>query len=513
MADVKEDLTGQSRFTWNLFVSWSSQLVLIFSGFVMPRLVDDKIGQVALGIWDFGWAFVNYLTLVGLGMGACFNRYIAKHRAEGNINLLNQVANSVIFVQLIITCLVSICTYCFYLIIPYAFDERLGANIDMAQYVVLFLGFSLAVQMASGSARGLLTGYHRWDIHNALHAAKSVFALCLMVGFLTLTSYGIVGMAFGYLIATVVFEFCRFYAVRIICKEFVFDLQLVSMSTCKEMLVFGIKSMLTNLPPILLLQTLSLLIVSILGPAALAIFSRPIALTKQITTFMTKFTLMLAPTTSSLQGETGNYESIKSLYLTTTKFSFAFSIPALGFLCLFGDQLLKVWMGADYALWPLIVILAVGQLLPMAQDNSIRILMGLNKHGKISLVAFGAVILSFIALLVFSLTLDWSLLIAAILFVVPLNLVYGIYIPYYTCRTIGLSIIDYISKGILSAFILTLPYLFFISLSRYLFSIQEIYFSITSFILAIIVTLIIYYFSLVPAEKRSALQAKIPKLI
>ena len=50
----QEDLTGQNRFGWNLAVSWVSQLVLIFSGFVMPRLVDDKLGQFSLGIWDFG---------------------------------------------------------------------------------------------------------------------------------------------------------------------------------------------------------------------------------------------------------------------------------------------------------------------------------------------------------------------------------------------------------------------------------------------------------------------------
>jgi len=173
----KEDLTGQSRFAWNLMVSWLSQLVLIFSGFVMPRLVDDKIGQAALGIWDFGWAFVGYLTLVGFGMGASFNRYIAQHRAAGEIVLLNRIANSVVLVQLVIASIVAFVTVLFFASLPTYFGHSLAGYISEAQWVILLLGGSLAVQMVSGSARGLLTGYHRWDIHNALHAGSSLFSL------------------------------------------------------------------------------------------------------------------------------------------------------------------------------------------------------------------------------------------------------------------------------------------------------------------------------------------------
>ncbi|WP_413692335.1 MATE family efflux transporter [Psychromonas sp. KJ10-2] len=137
----KADLTGQDRFAWNLMVSWASQLVLIFSGFIMPRLVDDKVGQAALGIWDFGWSFVSYLSLVGLGMGACFNRYVAKHRGAGELTLLNYVANSALFVQLIFAAVAMLATVLFYLLLPPYFGETLAENTHTAQLVILFRGW------------------------------------------------------------------------------------------------------------------------------------------------------------------------------------------------------------------------------------------------------------------------------------------------------------------------------------------------------------------------------------
>jgi O-antigen/teichoic acid export membrane protein len=495
----EEDLTGQDRFTWNLIVSWASQLVLVFSGFIMPRLVDDEVGQVALGIWDFGWSFVSYLALLGFGMGACFNRYIAKHRAAGDFVRLNEVANSAVFVQLIVSTAVTLCTVLFYFLLPNFFSESLKENTEMAQWVVLFLGFSLSVGMAAGSAKGLLTGYHRWDIHNALHAGDSLFSLALMVILLFFTDLGVVGMAIGYLISTIVFETIRFIFVGRLCKEFHFNLKVANWATCQEMLVFSIKSMLSNLPPILLLQSINIMLVSAIGPAALAVFARPMALTRQIKAFMTKFTLMLTPTTGSMQGA-GDVKAIQSLFLSTTTLSFAFALPSLGFLFIYGDVILRYWMGSDYALWPLMMILAIGQLLPMAQDTSIRILMGMNQHGRISIYAFIAVFLIFAISLFFLGIHQWELTTAALLFVVPMNIVYGFLIPIYTCRQLKLSWFSYIQSSFMKPLIYIIPFLCLVSWSRHAYELNDSVTAIATLGGAGIATIVVYFVYLVPVK-------------
>ena len=501
-ANKNEDLTGQDRFAWNLLVGWGSQFVLIFSGFIMPRLVDDKVGQVALGIWDFGWSFVSYLSLVGLGMGACFNRYIAQHRSTGDFVSLNKVANSAVSVQLVFASITALCTIIFYLCLPHYFSDALQDNTFTAQGVVLLLGFSVAVKMVAGSASGLLTGYHRWDIHNALHAGDSILALILMVIALYFTDLSVIGMALGYLISTFVFEALRFIFVSKVCTEFHFDFSMANRATCLEMLVFGIKSMLSNIPPIILLQTISIMLVSTIGPAALAVFARPMALTKQIKTFMAKFTLMLTPTTGSMQGM-GDIRSIQHLFINTTKLSFAFTLPSLGFLFIYGDVILQYWMGSRYALWPLIMILAAGQVLPMGQDTSIRILMGMNQHGQISVIAFIAVFVIFAIGLLFSGVEQWALTTAALLFVVPMNIVYGIMVPIYTCRQLKISWFSYIYNSLIKPVIYISPFLGLVSWSRHAFDASDIWAAFAILCCACLLTLVIYFVYLVPRKMQT----------
>ncbi|QUM85346.1 lipopolysaccharide biosynthesis protein [Moritella sp. 28] len=495
----KEDLTGQDRFTWNLMVSWASQIVLIFAGFIMPRLVDNKVGQDLLGVWDFGWSFVSYLTLVGFGMGACFNRFIAKHRSSGDFVSLNKVANSAIFVQSAFSFVTMLFTFLFHFLLPIYFSDALKENTVIAQWVVLFLGLSVAVRMLSGSARGLLTGYHRWDIHNALHAGESVFSLILMLYALYFTEFSVAGMALCYFISTIIFEALRFVSVSKICKEFHFNLRMVNWATCLDILVFGVKSMLSNIPSIILLQTISIMLVSATGPAALAVFARPMALTKQIKTFMTKFTLMLTPTTGSLQGA-GDIKAIQSLYINTTTLSFAFTLPSLGFIFIYGDVVLHYWMGSEYALSPLVMILAVGQLLPIGQDSSIRILMGMNQHGRISIFAFIAIFIIFAIGLLFSGVDNWELTTAALLFVVPMNIVYGFIVPIYTCQQLKLSWLSYIHRSFIKPVIYITPFLGFIYWSRQAFDASDNSTALATILFAGIVTCIIYFVYLVPKK-------------
>ena len=60
----KKDVTGRSRMARNLVGRWLGQIVVIVTGFVIPRLIGDNLGPVSLGIWDFGWSTVNYFRLL-----------------------------------------------------------------------------------------------------------------------------------------------------------------------------------------------------------------------------------------------------------------------------------------------------------------------------------------------------------------------------------------------------------------------------------------------------------------
>jgi O-antigen/teichoic acid export membrane protein len=169
-SNIKEDLTGRDRMAWNVLASWAGHMVFVIAGFVMPRMIDRHIGQTSLGIWDFSWSLVSYFGLAGLGIGSSVNRYVAKYRAVNDIDGLRRAVSSVWCIQVVVSFVIVLATAVVASFIPLWFKERLGAEMKIAQWVVVLLGLSLAVEMAFDAFRGVMTGCHRWDFHNGLNA-------------------------------------------------------------------------------------------------------------------------------------------------------------------------------------------------------------------------------------------------------------------------------------------------------------------------------------------------------
>ena len=90
---------GRERFGRNVAFAWGGYMVNVISGFLVPRLISDQLGQVTLGVWDFSWSFVSYFGLVQLGMGGSISRYVARYRAKNDVAGLNRSVSSIALFQ------------------------------------------------------------------------------------------------------------------------------------------------------------------------------------------------------------------------------------------------------------------------------------------------------------------------------------------------------------------------------------------------------------------------------
>lgn len=100
-----EDLTGRERMVSNVIFSWGAHSVFIIAGFIMPRMIDRRLGQELLGIWDFSWSLVSYFQLVQAGIASSVNRYVARYRAAGDMLGVNRVVSSATCILCIGGCL------------------------------------------------------------------------------------------------------------------------------------------------------------------------------------------------------------------------------------------------------------------------------------------------------------------------------------------------------------------------------------------------------------------------
>jgi O-antigen/teichoic acid export membrane protein len=386
------DVTGQDRLAKNVVAGYAGHFVFIVLGFIMPRVIDTHVGQVGLGIWDFSWSFVNYLNVAMIGIGSSVNRFVAKYRTSNDLVALGRLVSTVVAVQIAIAAAVLAASGALFFFIPVLFSARLGGQAGTAGYVVGLLGASLAVQMAFDAWRGVLSGCHRWDYYNAINAGGYAVTALIMIVVL-LSGGGLVGIASAYLAVTFVTELVRYFVARRVCPELVLSRAAVNRDDARKVVRFGVRTVVLSLPAIIVIQTASLFVATSLGPAALAVLARPLSLVHHVSTLMNKYSYVLTPIAGSIQGAQDSAE-LQRFVFRHARAGWLFAIPPLSFMFVLGDVLLELWMGAEYADQKTIAILCVGFLASISQSPILRILTGLNAHGRVA--KSGAIVASVI---------------------------------------------------------------------------------------------------------------------
>lgn len=504
---IRTDPSGRDRMTFNVLVSWAGHFVFVIAGFVMPRLIDGHLGEMALGVWDFGWSMVAYMGMVQLGTGASVNPFVARYRAAGEIDRANAAVSSVFFVLLVAAGLVLALTVAVGLYVPILLDAKLGAYVHEARWIIYLLGSCLAIQIALTVFGGVITGCHRWDLHNAVQAGSHALNVGAMIVVLQLGG-GLIALAWVMLVGTALGELTRVVLAYRVFPELRMRWRHAAWPVARTMIGFGGKTFLDTMSRLLLYQTNSILLVGYLGPAALAYYSRPLALVRHAQAFPSKLAFVLTPAASSLHA-VGRQEELQAFLVRTTQYGAYLSLPMVLLLAILGDPILRLWMGPDYAYGWVLAILAMGHLIPMAQQPLWSILVGLNLHGRAAAANLVAAIVAVAASVVAIGWLEWGLAGAALAVVVPLSISAGIYMPWYACRCLEMPVMRYILQSWRGPVLINIPYALCLVASREVFAGQPGMALLTGLASGGSVLAILYWLYVLPASLRARVQRKV----
>ncbi|MCP5179541.1 MAG: hypothetical protein H6994_06640 [Pseudomonadales bacterium] len=432
--NASPDLSGRERLTWNAAVSWAAQLVSIVVGFLMPRFIHENLGQTTLGIWDFGWALVSYLSLINFSVGANASKFVAQFAPRGEYERLSRIMASANLIQVGIALLLAAGVVVLYHHVLDLFPEGTLEEEPHVREVVLLLGFSLSLQMLTDACRGVITGLHRWDAHNAINTLHSVLAAVGMMIAL-FTDHGILSLGAVYFIATIIAEIGRYLVCRWACPQLSLAPRLANVQDLRMVLSFGIKNLVILSSAVAMQQTVSILVTARLGPAMLAVFARPTGLVRQVETFIQRFSFMLMPTTSSLYGM-GRQAEVYEFTVETSRVAWALAIPPAVYMLTLGPELISAWMGPEYVNVPLIWIVSLGSCYSAANRVGYRILSGADAHGLTSVIGSGIYLSALVAAVVWIGYNGGGILAAATIYVLGDVLFHGVVVPFFLCRTL-----------------------------------------------------------------------------
>jgi O-antigen/teichoic acid export membrane protein len=467
-----EDLTGRDRLTWNVLFSWAGHLVFIVAGFIMPRMIDRRLGQELLGVWDFSWSLVHYFGLVQAGVGSSVNRYVAKCRAAGDVVGMNGAVSSAFCIMSTSSLVVLGLSVAASLLLPTMFGHRLQGHVRDAQLVVFLLGGSLAINMAFGAFHGVLTGCHRWGLHNIIKSA--CYAVTIVGMICTLLLKGDLRMlALINLFGTILSEAVHVLFAYRVCEGLWLRPSLVTRGTIRKLFVFGGKTLIPSVSNLLLNQTTSILIVLYLGPASLALFTRPRSLMHHVNTLVNKMAFVLTPITGAMQGA-NHVKQIQGLVTTSVRYSLYLVLPIVLVLIVFGGTLMQLWMGPRYANGVIPAILAIGSLASLAHVPILNILVGLNAHGRAGMAQFVASLCSATMVMLALGYFDWGLMATAVAITLPLAIVNMLYLPILICRRTELSLRQYFAQVAVKPIVFVLPFAISLIIANRVFSAEPL---------------------------------------
>lgn len=505
------DKSGRDRLLSNVLFNWGSHFFIIISGFILPRTIDDTIGQVSLGIWDFCWSLVNYFKFTMLGITSSINRYVAKYRSVNDVERLRGAVTSVLVLQTIVAIVViSLTAICIYFL-PRFLGGQDSETLESARWVVWCLGLTLSLEFSTGFAKGIITGCHRWDLLSYIITISHCVCVTLMIVVLYLGGE-LVALGVIYLVVNAIAGAIKIKYAFKICPELIIRPRYFTTEQAKKMFLFGGKTFLADIPNLVIIQTTNIAIVKILGPAALAIFARPFALIRHFQTLITRFTFLLTPTASSLQS-VGKGEELKEFFIETSRYGVAIALPGVIFFSIYGDILLNIWMGSEYANGEVLALLAAGYFLPLSQNAALRIIIGLNLHGKIGIISFVVTLTLYFTFLVVAILNGLTLINAAIVSSIPLTIGSGILIPLYACKKLQIGVYKFI-KNVFSVPILCSS-VFTVVLygTKYIFRDNMYYSLLFGMALSAAVIIALYWCLMIPANYKDRIKLRINKLL
>lgn len=492
---------------YNVMTNWAWYMVVLVSGFVVPRFISDHQGKELLGVWDLSWTLVFYISLLSLGLSSAINRYIAQTRATQDWTTLNRVVNSTLLVLTGCAALGIVMAVGLSRLVPYLLTGSSPEAVDAGCKVVLILSITAAIQLVGTIWAAVITGFERFDLLNLIRGANDTTIMLIMVAAL-IAGCGIVTLAVIKMSCELTSDLAKLLVARRLCPAMRFSFRHVDRATIRETTWFGGKTVFQGMTNSVLYQVNNILVTYVAGPAALAVYARQRALVMHMIRFVKQYAQVFVPRSSALDA-TGDVAGLQRLLLQSSKYALFVTLPLVLLFVFLGRFLLTLWMGPEYAAPVVLAVMAVGHVFSVPQLGVYMLLVGMGKHGRPALYGILTATLSLILAVLFLFVFKLGLLGGALAMSIPIALVDGMLTPRYACHLLGLSFRRYVWQSSRAPIVACLP-LALILLSAHLWpGGVTVRTGLAAMAAGGLVTLAIYWLWIVPPTLKQRLQAKL----
>ncbi len=437
----------------NVAWNWAGMATQMLAGFVVMPFLVHRLGDSGYGLWTLIASLTGYFALLDLGVRGSVGRNMAFHRARGDVAGVSAILSTAVAILCGVAALGLLCTGAvlvgFFLLFDVPPDQVASVRIAL-----LLVGLNLALTFPFSVFDATLWSMQRFDVLNAIDIPTVVLRAgltFLLIG----QGHGLVALAVITLVVTLLSTGLKVFMSFRLDRELSLAWRHVSRAAAKCLFGYGVWYFLLSVARLVTPQVGRLVAGSQLAVGAVTGIQIPSQLLGYATSLLNSATGVLTPVMTSLHAEEKQAQQ-RHLFLNGGRLCLGAALFFLTWFTLLGKPFLDLWVGAKYeSTHTLLVVLVLGELLPMSQWVAYSMILGMNKHKLTACLG----ILENVAAVTLALLLakPYGLFGICVAVAAPGTICRGIVQLVYACRLVQLPLATYARSALLPAVLLALP--------------------------------------------------------
>jgi O-antigen/teichoic acid export membrane protein len=360
----------------NTMLNFIGQAVPFLVGVATIPFIVKGLGTERFGLLALAWVILGHFTIFDLGLGRATIKFVAEALGKGEEDQVPCLVWTAVTVQAVLG---IVGTLVLIGITPLLVERILNITSELvseAKATFYLLALSVLVVLVSSSFRGVLEASQRFDLVNATKIPSNTltFLLPLFGLWLGFRLPGIVVLILlarvGALVAFVALNLRIMPQLRRYSGSF---------SLFPRLFFFGGWITVSSIAGPILRYLDRFLIGSLITMTAVAYYTAPFEVITRLWIIPSSLVMTLFPAFSTLR--TTRKEDLQELYIRSIKYLLLSTGPIVVTLVVFADNILRVWLGADFAKQSTLVfqILLLGTLIGLLAPVSGALLQGLGR--------------------------------------------------------------------------------------------------------------------------------------
>ena len=428
----------KTQYKLGMFTAYIGFAISTLAGFILPPLIIGHLGSELNGLYNALTSFSVYFGMMDLGLGTAIIRFVAKYRAEGEIDRIPKYLYVMRYIYTLICVFTMFIGFGIMLFVPNIFKSSIPAGYErQAQFVFLFSLLSIVVTIFDNLYYSTIKAYELFFTSRSSEIVRVILRVILIISLLNL-GYSVVSISFADFLTTFIIMLYRMLYVKT-NLAIQFQKPKANEISIKEVFAFSAYIVIYSLSEKIFWQLDKVLLGIMSGGISVTIYTIGSQISSSISSVSSTVSSMYLPHAVRTSKKEDNYTEIMA---QMARYQLFVIIPVfLGFI-LFGRAFIHLWVGNGYDESFNIAVVLIATLIPvLLQSYGESLLKALN----IQKVYATSMIVSVIVNILLTITLIPRIgAFGAALASAVVNVLRCIFMAFYYQRTLDIGIISFI---------------------------------------------------------------------